>query len=346
MELNNPVKVGQKVDGVATLRVIDAASGKLKREQVEKNMFLGRWYDRNLQVVSQPLHTIAFSTGDLFPFGVRTCIIGTGTSPVQLSDTGIENEVATTTTRATSSNSGAGNPIWQRLVWSFAQGAYVGTVTEISMDADSTTFGNHGTFTRLLLETPIALTASDILEVDYKFSITFNQTQSGTFAAGQRDGATDVNWVLTISDDQCLSHGYRNYIRPASGSSWHNPYANLWNNTYGVWVRAGSSNAASDMGSEVNNHRTRKGTPLFDKYIPSTPGSYVNDQHYRDVTLNFGSEASSYSVGEMIIGTRELTGSNDQCGGGLWRITFDPVLDYVAGSTFDLTFRIAYDITT
>ena len=294
-----PVSVGLRGDVKMIMR--NVVTGEVETREI-RNTILNLYKNRLFN------QTNVFSLGFLSSVGVNVRI-GTSNQAASPTDTGIIG-TQLASKNGTAENSGT-NPRVKTITAVFPAGTGTGTVQEVVLA------GNVAT-ARQVVNPKLVKTDQHELTVVWTLSLSRSaDSYSGTITGGQRDGITDIDWTLTINDNQLG-------IWAALGSS------EAWTN--GFSILTGDSNAASDL--ENDGYNTIKGTQLFGgapKY--TEPQTYTTGSFYRDVRLGLDIDQSNGSIKELILRT--------SYGRGLFRITFDPGLDKVDTYRLYLTFRLA-----
>ena len=295
-----PVSVGLRGDVKMFMR--NVVTGEVETREI-RNTILNLYKNRLFN------QTGVFSSGFLSSAGTNVRI-GTSNQAASPTDTGIIG-TQLASKAGTSVDSGT-NPRVRTFTAVFPAGTGTGTVQEVVLA---------GTVApaRQVVSPALNKTAQHELTVVWTLSLSRSaDSYSGTITGGQRDGITDIDWTLTINDNQL-----RNWASIGSESTW----------TSGFSILTGNSNAASNL---VNDgHSTIKGTQLFSgKPAYIEPQTYTSGSFYRDVRLGLDINQSNGSVKELIL----LASTSWR---GLFRITFDPGLDKVNTYRLYLTFRLA-----
>lgn len=295
-----PVSVGLRGDVKLIMR--NVVTGEAETREI-RNTILNLYKNRLFNQIG------VFSGGFLSSAGTNVRI-GTSNQAASPTDTGIIG-TQLAATAGTIVDSGT-NPRVRTITAVFPAGTGTGTIQEVVLASTVAT-------ARQVVSPALNKTAQHELTVVWTLSLSRSaDSYSGTITGGQRDGITDIDWTLTINDNQLGI-----WAAIGSAANWTNGFSLI----------TGDSNAASDL---VNDgHSTIKGTQLFGgapKY--TEPQTYTTDSFYRDVRLGLDIDQSNGSVKELIL----RAGSINR---GLFRITFDPGLDKVDTYRLYLTFRLA-----
>lgn len=293
-----PVSVGLRGDVKMFMR--NVVTGEVETREIRNtilNLYKNRLFDQ----------TNIFSLGFLSSAGVNVRI-GTSNQAASPTNTGIIG-TQLASRNGTEVYSGT-NPRVKTVTAVFPAGTGTGTVQEVVLA------GNVAT-ARQVVNPALVKTDQHELTVVWTLSLSRSaDSYSGTITGGQRDGITDIDWTLTINDNQI--------------GNWAVIDNSYW--TSGFTLRTGDSNAASNLVNDGYN--TIKGTQLFSGGPAyREPQTYTSGSFYRDVRLGLDIDQSNGSIKELIL----------QAGisRGLFRITFDPGLDKVDTYRLYLTFRLA-----
>ena len=294
-----PVSVGLRGDVKMFMR--NVVTGEVETREI-RNTILKLYKNR-------PFNQTNIFSGGFFSSAGKNVRIGTSNQAASPTDTGIIG-TQLAAINGTTVDSGT-NPRVRTITAVFPAGTGTGTVQEVVLA------GNVAA-ARQVVNPALVKTDQHELTVVWTLSLSRSaDSYSGTITGGQRDGETDIDWTLTINDNQLG-------IWAALGSS------EAWTN--GFYILTGDSNAASDL--ENDGYNTIKGTQLFGgapKY--TEPQTYTTDSFYRDVRLGLDIDQSNGSIKELILRASTVS--------GLFRITFDPGLDKVDTYRLYLTFRLA-----
>ncbi|HQD05097.1 MAG TPA: hypothetical protein PLF82_10205, partial [Halanaerobiales bacterium] len=132
---------------------------------------------------------------------------------------------------------------------------------------------------------------------------------SGTIPGGQRDGVTDINWKLTLNNEQLYYFLYGEVGLDSITNS-------------NSIVRLGDSNADSDLINDKND--TLKGNqiarfnPFHRQWLQYSP-----ENDYRDLVIGFETDQGKGNIAEMLL----INGTINFVNIGVCRVTFDPPLD-------------------
>jgi hypothetical protein len=296
-----PVSVGLRGDVKMIMR--NVVTGEVETREI-RNTILNLYKNRLFN------QTGVFSGGFLSSAG-NNVRIGTSNQAASPTDTGIIG-TQLASKNGTMVYSGT-NPRVKTITAVFPAGTGTGTIKEVVLA------GTYSASARQVVSPALDKTDQHELTVAWTFSLSRGASSwSGTIPAGQRDGATDIDWTLTINDNQLGI-----WAEIGSVANWTNGFSLI----------TGDSNAASDLVNDGDI--TIKGTQLFYGTPAYTePQSYTADSFYRDVRLGLDIDQSNGSVKELIL----QAGSFRR---GLFRITFDPGLDKVDTYRLYLTFRLA-----
>ncbi len=256
--------------------------------------------------------------------------IGTDNTPPSRSDTGIKGTTLASERLGTTQISSPGEyPFTYKKTVTFPAGVGNGSVGEIVLRYE---FGSpRRCLSRIALDPKIEKTDTDELIVTYTLTA-YRLVTSGTIPGGQRDGVTDINWKLTLNNEQLY---YFLYSRPYD------------NNNYNFYrdVALGDSNADSDL---INDkHNTLKGnqiaefTPFHREWLP-----YSQENDYRDLVIGFETDQGKGNIAEMVLIKYIRTDSYpSKSYNGVCRVTFDPPLDNTDPNyRLYLTFRFYIDL--
>ena len=294
-----PVSVGLRGDVKMFMR--NVVTGEVETREI-RNTILNLYKNR------------LFNQTNIFSLGLLSSAsgymrIGTSDQAASSSDTGIIG-TQLASAKGTIAYSGT-NPRLCTTTAVFPAGTGTGTIKEVVLA------GYYSVSARQVVSPALDKTAQHELTVVWTLSLSRSaDSYSGTITGGQRDGITDIDWTLTINDNQI--------------GNWAVIDNSYW--TSGFTLRTGDSNAASNLVNDGYN--TIKGTQLFSGGPAyREPQTYTSGSFYRDVRLGLDIDQSNGSIKELIL----------QAGisRGLFRITFDPGLDKVDTYRLYLTFRLA-----
>jgi len=225
-------------------------------------------------------------------------IIGTDNTPPSRSDTGLKGTSLGYRIEGTFQTSSPGEyPFTLTKTVTFPAGAGTGSIGEIVLQTEGdSAYG----LSRIALNPKINKTDTDELIITYTLTAyRSSDVKSGTIPGGQRDGVTDINWKLTINNEQ-----FYYFLTRGLGFI---PV---------TIVALGDSNADSDL---INDkHDTLKGNEIAYFSPIHYWLEYSPENNYRDLMLRFESDEGKGNIAEIV-----LTNSGD----GLCRVTFDPPLD-------------------
>lgn len=275
--MNKPLFIEQKIgfEGWFTIQLIDAKTGRIKRELKFKNLIT----DVGLDFFG------ASSSGILPVIGSSGyCGLGTGSTTPANSDTTLVAEVSPSSSNRTTSNGGtfdvtgyvAGPPDYHKYVrtYLFLEAQANGNLTEVGIFTAVTS----GTmWTRQLLKdsggtpTTVIKTSSDQLKVIYELRV----------QPPQSDAVTSV----TISGTS-YTVSIRGVYVGDPGVGWVEVFTN---NTFG-----------GSIGFETNTlvARTTTSNPSGNVASSSTTvAAYVNGNKYRDITYKFEPGIANFATG-------------------------------------------------
>jgi len=333
--INVPINLG--VSGEFAVEVFDVVTQKVRSKQVKKNMLMTgflnslftdatmRLYGSNASYIATWPNNGNVDSMSPFANATMTCLVGSGTTAPTRANTNLQTQLASVTPNNYSSTTSAltDEPIWFTRYFVFPAGTFTGTVAEVGV--------KHNTIlvARQLLDTPLVITVNDELRITWKFNIYFGtQIYTGTIAAGQRDGVTNINWVTTINNNQKLS-----FISQRA-AAW------MWSASQAIPCRLGTSNAASNLTTDTNS--AIKGTAVFTASPPialKTVAAYTSGNFYRDVTIGFEHNSpNNVSIGEMVVSGGEASFGVPTYS---WRTTFTPALDKATEFRVFVKFRVS-----
>lgn len=340
MKNNNikiPVNIG--VEGVFDIEVVDTLTGKVKSHQKKRNLLTNNLLNAFFTKYQTKLYngqTWKYVSGsrDYTNFirrGRLICNVGSGTTPPTRNDYALESELYRIHAELIDISEYSeidDEPLTVSRHFVFPAGSFTGTVAEVGIVSETAYSSSIGQYCRQILDTPVTINSSDELHVTWTFRYFFGpSTWSGTIENGQRDGTTDINWVLTINKNQKI-----NFLDQSSDSNIFSGRA--------IGVILGDSNLPSDI---INDGiSTIQGNALFTSESnaslstvePYTPGTY-----FRDAELGFEHNSPlNVSIGEMIV---SKSVGNSASYGGMMRITFDPPLDKATDFRLFITLRIS-----
>jgi len=267
------------------------------------------------------------------PGVMRNCSIGSGDTPSTRNMNNLETVLSSNHDEKNHfARSAEGtSPVWVEQQYVFYGDNGTGTIREVAVFRGNSMTG------RIVLTEPIEKLSTDILEVFYRISFDIpTRVYSGTITGGQRDGVTDVNWNLYITDDM-LYHGW-------AGSRWYistyeevsNILAGLFymgeefRNPIPAYVRIGDSNAPSDIQADSGAGTGHlKGNQLYEgNFTFYEPNSYINGSYQRSGRVGFEENIANHQIAEMLIFPTEREGGMSvNYPRPILRITFDPALD-------------------
>ena len=256
------IPVSIRFKGTYDIVLRDTITGKIKDKRKIDNLLLNGFK--------------SFLLGGLLSLqdiGSLYCLIyiGTDNTPPSRSDTGIIG-TSLASDRGTSQISSPGEyPFTVTKTVIFPAGVGTGSVGEIVLSYDSYPYY---ALSRIALAHKIDKTNTDELIITYTLTAYRSaDVISGTIPGGQRDGVTDINWKLTLNNEQLYYFLYEEVGLDSITNS-------------NSIVRLGDSNADSDL---INDkHNTLKGnqiasfTPFHYEWLQYSPGN-----NYRDLRLGF-----------------------------------------------------------
>ena len=279
---------------------------------------LADWFE-NL-ITDQGLNR--WGTGDI----VKFCSVGTGTNQPTNGDTSLQALLATTATNSytTPSVVPTGGAPYSHLVarvFSFAQGAVVGNISEVGVGWLAAA-GNLFSHARIKdgggVDTTITIASIDQLNITYQLKINVPDT--------------DVTGNITIS-----AVSTNTVVRPASitGAGWTNvipgnasPFDNSFNGS--------SSNGDTACTAYAGPLGAVTGTPSGTAFNASTgvAGVYGNNNLYNDRTFTLSTAQGNVPGG---IGAIYV-----DAGLGQWQMSFSPLVAKDNTKTFSFVFRTSW----
>ena len=288
-----PVGVGLRGDVKMIMR--NVVTGEIETREMRNTLF-GSYLNSLFS------STRVFAGGILWCTG-STCFLGTSDVAASRSDTGIKG--TTLASKAGNTSFSGTHPKVKTITTVFPTGVGTGLIKEVVLQNTA----------RQVVSPALDKTANHELTVTWTITLSRGaDSWSGTIPAGQRDGATDINWVATINNNQLGGCANCNV-------EWGYLYLALM----------GTSNAPSDL---INDPiRGLKGTVVINEWAKfKNVLPYTTNSFYRDVQLGLDVDQGNGSIGETIVS------SNTE---GFARITFDPPLDKIDTYRLYLTFRLA-----
>lgn len=236
------------------------------------NQGLNRWF-------SAPTSTI-----------MNRCRVGTGTSTPVVTQTQLDNVIATTSSRTINSGSSGGIPDWYyfyQCTYTFPLGGVVGNISELGLD------DNTNLMTRALIKdelgnpTTITVTAEEQLIVIYelrKYSPTGDSNL--TLTLNFNGTPTDFDSVIRAANVSNITFSPWDPNEPLSAATGTNFVTAFETQTLGATT---STPAGSGLSGTLN-----------------AAGAYVNETFYRDYTADFSLTQGNFTNG---IGSIALFGS-------------------------------------
>ncbi|MBN7848380.1 hypothetical protein J0L38_01115 [Stenotrophomonas maltophilia] len=296
------------------LHIRHAVAGRFKIEahRVDQNgdeipgsrRLAADWF--NNLIVNAGLNYMGSSDGYL-----TNCLVGSGSSDPQPTDTQLQTRVASTTTTNETTYGSNVSPRygWKRITFRFAAGAAAGNLSEVGVGWSST-----AVFSRARIldgagnPTTITVLSDEVLDVTYEFRAYINEA--------------DINFDVTISGTT-----YACVMRPAN---------------------VNGSNLGFQLGNAVtvNANNRASGARLFETNVLGTPssapggvgqgGTFVNsayaaDSFARGHVLTFG-----LNVGNFPTGAGAITVSNTFCD---YQTSFTPKIPKDATNVLTLQVR-------
>lgn len=319
-EIEIPLSVGLR--GEYEIEVVDTNSGIIKHKRKEKNMIVDNAFSQilgeNVGMFSSTNYLGLFRD----PAGASShrvaCYVGSGGNPNDASMVTLQSRITQRGPVSSGSfQSFSEAPYYTQRRFIFPAGSLNHTVREIGLGRNWA--NSDYLWTRVVLSPEIEVIPTDELRVTWRiyYDLPINNTWEGVMVGGQRDGITDVNWKLFISNAQTTNF-FTSHL--ANGSALPGMFAT--GNSRPV-VRLGTSNEDSNLESEWSI----KGSSLFSG---GTNNSFKSSEYSGEYpfsrTLEIGFEHNSpnnVQIGEMVV----FRGDNGHQGESLFRITFNPVLD-------------------
>lgn len=340
--INIPIKPSLR--GKFRWELIDERTGKVKDKSdgYVKNKILNRYLNSLFTDTKATfLNWSEYGSGAREHYGdgerngqMNTLHIGSGTTPVSGEETSLESPLSTSPDKVINfdrSVSPSEFPVWVERQFTFNAGNGTGTINEIGTYS-------YGLVSRKILDTPIEKTSTDKLIVYYRYEFDIPTRHfSGTITGGQRDGTTDINWDIYITDDMVYNCWCD--IRKDDDPSYaenHNPLCGLIDEYNNFDIYIGDSNTASDIQNDSGGGSSQlKGSSLYSgKFSYYERNSYISDSFQKSARLGFEENVANVQISEMILFPLMASESSP-----LARITFDPPLDNVAN------FRLYFDFT-
>jgi hypothetical protein len=339
------VNIQPVIKGKFRWELIDTKTGKIKDKSdgYIDNMILNGWLDGlftdsrqewfGWQACGLGINYLSGGRnrlGHLHEFG-----IGSGTTPPTRSDTGLENPLSTSPDKNSCYDKSVEPtefPVWIERQFTFNAGNGTGTINEVA------TWGyksqhNVDASSRKVLDNPIEKTSTDKLIIYYRHEFDIPQRHySGTITGGQRDGTTDIDWNLYITDDMI----YNAWAGYGDNDGSYNAIAYPFGFYSNGHVYIGDSNVASDITNDSGKDNSQlKGTELWNgDFSFIEPDSYVDGSYQMSTRVGFEENVANVQIAEMLIKTHELQTPS-------FRITFNPALDNVANYRLYLDLSIS-----
>jgi hypothetical protein len=324
--MKNKTKLQVGMSGQYTVNVVDSATGKIRYTASDHNMIVDNAFNTILNSAGGSLRSN--TTSRLFNGLSLYCYVGANSAATTANMTEFSTSpIASVTVDTGNAASVNSNPstditdIYAQRYFKFNPGSIVDeTINEIGIGNVST--GADYLHARIVLGTPIFVTATDELQVTWKITYNFPitagfATWSGTVLNSQPAGDTDIDWILTMSSTQVttfLSAALSDTIFTTSSVT---PDMIL-----------GDSNSAS------TGTGGRLGTQLYSgNGVTSAKVANYNPATFtRDISVLFEHDApEAVNIGEYLIHNNP----------GVGRVTFNPLISKPA------TYRLAlsYSIT-
>ena len=234
-------------------------------------------------------------------------------------------------------------PVWVERQFVYLAGNGTGDINAVGVFKD-----NNDMTARIILPETIEKLSTDILEVYYRVEFDIpTRTYSGVIEKGQRDGETDINWNLYITDDMVYNAWVDNDMgRTYSGGTLPTRYYvhNVLNGLYGLYttngvdVIIGDSNAPSDIQNDNGSGAGHlKGNEIYNgKWTFLEPNDYVSGSYQRTGRLGFEEDIANVEISELLVFPQYSDKASPT-----FRITFDPALNNVEMYRLYLDFTVS-----
>jgi hypothetical protein len=277
---------------------------------------------------------------------MNTLRVGSGTTPETRDDTSLENQLSGSPNQNNSydrSTRPTEFPVWIERQFIFNAGNVTGIINEIATFGSS--YHGFGMTARKVLDTPIEKTDTDKLIVYYRHEFDIPQRHySGTITGGQRDGTTDINWDIYITDDMV----YRTWCSQDLFNTA--PFAGFvgLHGGYTV-VRMGDSNAPSDIKNDSGTDGSQlKGNQIYSGGVSfRETDDYIADSFQRSGRVGWEENVANGQIAEMLFFPRDYSSAYATLRiVPAIRVTFDPPLDNVANYRLYLDFSVSLGSAT
>lgn len=279
-----PMGVGYR--GYVTVELIDAATQRVKQKLHFRNLIMNAGVD------------FLFTSGTLGTL-VSYCGVGTGSTAVSASQTGLATEISPASSNRTNDNGGisvttgydTSNPaadfVWSKRTFLFSTSQGNGNLTEIGLFSAVTA----GTmWMRQLLKdgtgTPTTITKTSAEQLRITYELRCYPPVDDTTGTLDLSG-TGYDWI-------------RRTINVGSGLTWGNMVR--YDSSAAYWQSKHNGNYMGTAESSSQGSRTGGWGGGFDINSSDTETSYVSGNFYRDTAITFNSTKANYTTGIGKIG--------------------------------------------
>ena len=329
--LEVPLKFG--VGGYVKIKRRDMRSGKVDLVREEKpNMLLGEYWNKIFTYGRTNL--LGWGTNGLFSGGASsgylgapfdTCHIGSGSTAPTFEGSHIETSLASSSSSTLTEKSEYGKlPAFIERLWVFPAGVGTGTINEVGLQGNTNIPESSA---RQLVSPAIEKSEYHQIEVSWKIVVNVETVVTGTTVGGQRNGTTDIDWRLTMNENQIAVLLGRTSAAPVSGaSSWGNVgnpfglYFRISSNSGRPYTWCANSNAESVLATD--SFDARKGTDIFagsTDFAEAT--AYAANSLERTFRIGWDIENANGNLCEVVGRTMSSTSTSSSFG-GLFRIAF------------------------
>lgn len=175
----------KRLRGEFNVQVLDAF-GNVRREVTSPNLIVDQGLNlvgaRAAAIVDSVNSTVEYNASQTYNMGqlIAKCYAGSGVTAVTPLDTGLDIEEASTTNRTGGTGTSVSGQETIQVVWRFAAGQIVSTITEVAVGPDGVIpgFPTNPIFSRVVLPSPIILGVDNVLQVTYTLTMTYDTSRT------------------------------------------------------------------------------------------------------------------------------------------------------------------------